>query len=80
MLIKIILQDVNGKNLDDWVIKVGHIDCRKDTYEILRRTIAPSLNLCLEKLLGNDIGVNVFEKRGVGEEIIDEDKYPVSEM
>ena len=74
MLIKIILQDFDGKNLDDWVIKVGHIDCLKDTYEILKQTIAPSLNLCLEKLLGNNIGVNVFEKRGVGEEIIDEDK------
>jgi hypothetical protein len=34
-VIKIILRDTNGKMMDTMVMKVGHIDCTKDTYEVI---------------------------------------------
>ena len=37
--------------LDTWVTKLAHIDCQKDTYEILRDTITPLLNTDINKLI-----------------------------
>jgi hypothetical protein len=43
-VIKIILRDDDGKQVDSMVMKVGHIDCMKDTYDILKSSVAGPLN------------------------------------
>jgi hypothetical protein len=43
-VIKIILRDNDGKQVTSMVMKVGHIDCTKDTYEVLKSSVAGPLN------------------------------------
>ena len=43
-VIKIILRDDIGKSVDTLVMKVGHIDCTKDTYDILKSSVTGPLN------------------------------------
>jgi hypothetical protein len=42
-VIKIILRDDDGKQVDSMVRKVGHINCTKDMYKILKWSIAGPL-------------------------------------
>ena len=49
-VVKIIFRDVHQTNVASIVLKVGHIDCKKDMYCILRDTITPKINKSLEKL------------------------------
>ena len=44
----------DGYNKDSYVIKNGHIDCTKDTYEILQKTLATPINKDLEYLMRED--------------------------
>jgi hypothetical protein len=44
MVMKIICRRDDMPIIDQWQIKIGHIDCKKDTYEVLKRTIVPKLN------------------------------------
>ena len=37
---KFIMRDKEEYNKDSYAIKIGHIDCFKDTYKIYQRTIA----------------------------------------
>ena len=50
MLGKIIARNKDKKIIDQFVTKLAHIDCKKDTYHILRDTITPSLNQDLKLL------------------------------
>ena len=34
----------NRKNIDSYCIKIGHIDCDKDTYDVLKNSITGPLN------------------------------------
>ena len=43
-VMKIILRDETGKNIDSYCIKIGHIDCDKDTYDVLKNSITGPLN------------------------------------
>ena len=61
MVLKIIGRAGDNTIVDSWVIKVAHIDCVKDTYEVLKKTISESLNACLNKLLANGMKVNLFQ-------------------
>jgi hypothetical protein len=39
----------DGKKVTSMVLKVGHIDCKKDTYEVIKRSIARPLDDLLAK-------------------------------
>ena len=41
---KFIMRDKEEINKDSYVIKNGHIDCTKDTYEIFQQTLATAIN------------------------------------
>ena len=43
-------------------MKVAHIDCEKDTYQVLRQTITPFLNTELTKLIDGTEKVYIFFK------------------
>ena len=72
MLVKIILRKDNMKVIDEWPIKVGHIDCRKDTYKVLQQTIMPDINCDLNRIKNDDLYLLVFRRRRINE---DDDKY-----
>ena len=48
--IKTILRDGEDNILDMFVSKVGHIDCKKDTYDVLKKSIAGPLNEAMKRL------------------------------
>ena len=48
------MRDKKGYNKDSYVIKNGHIDCTKDTYEIVQRTIATPINNHSKYLMHNN--------------------------
>jgi hypothetical protein len=48
-VIKIILGDDDRKQVDSMVMKVGHIDCVKDTYDMLKSSVAGPLNESIEE-------------------------------
>jgi hypothetical protein len=50
-VIKIILRDNDGKQVDSMVMKVGHIDCRKVRYDILKSSVAGPLNESIEEVV-----------------------------
>jgi hypothetical protein len=50
-VIKIILRDDDGKQVDSMVMKVGHIDCIKDTHNILKSSVARPLNESIEEVV-----------------------------
>ncbi len=50
-VIKIILRDDDGKQVDSMVMKVGRIDCTKDTYKILKLSVAGPLNESIEEVV-----------------------------
>ena len=43
-LSKFIAFDSNGNVIKDAIEKAGHIDCRKDTFDVLKQTIGPVMN------------------------------------
>ena len=43
-VMKVILRNRYGKNVNHFCIKVNHIDCEKDIYEVLKKSIAAPLN------------------------------------
>jgi hypothetical protein len=49
-VIKIILRDGAGLSVDTLVMKVGHIDCTKDTYDVLKSSVAGPLNDSLKEV------------------------------
>merc|ERR1712032_826293 len=49
-VVKVIYRDECRKKIDDVVMTVGHIDCRKDTYDVLKNTIAQKHNESLSRL------------------------------
>jgi hypothetical protein len=50
-LIKIIVRGGGGKKMTSMVVKVGHIDCKKDTYDVIKRSIAGPLNDSFAKVI-----------------------------
>ena len=52
--------------MDEFVIKIGHVDCKKETYDILRTTVTPYLNEDLKELMNGNKKILVF-KRLAGE-------------
>ena len=46
-----IMRNKDGKNITSYVIKNGHIDHKKDTYEIFQQTLATTLNNDLQYLM-----------------------------
>jgi hypothetical protein len=63
MLAKVIARDENKKIIDKFVMKLAHIDCKKDTYQVLRDTITPSLNRDLKELTGGRKVVCLYKRR-----------------
>ena len=61
MLVKIILRDEDMKVICSWVIKIGHIDCVKDTYDVLDTTIMRPINAAVSELIGKDMQLMVFD-------------------
>ena len=51
---KYIMRNKDGKNMTSYVIKNGHIDHKKDTYEIFQHTLATPLNNDLKYLRRKD--------------------------
>ena len=43
-VMKIILRDASGKNIDSFCVKIGHIDFDKDTYHVLKNSVTKPLN------------------------------------
>jgi hypothetical protein len=52
-VIKIILRDDTGLSVDTLVMKVGHIDCTKDTYDVLKSSVAGPLNNSLKEVINS---------------------------
>ena len=46
--------------IDHQVLKVAHIDCEKDTYQVQRQNITPFLNTELTKLIDGTEKVHIF--------------------
>jgi hypothetical protein len=44
MVVKVVVRKVSMEAIDSWPVKIGHIDCKKDSYDVLQSTIAPHLN------------------------------------
>ena len=61
MVIKIIARSIDDDIVDHWVIKVAHIDCVKDAYQVLKETIMVDLNNSLKKLLMDGMKVCLFK-------------------
>ena len=51
---KYIMRNKDGKNMTSYVIKNGHIDHKKDTYEIFQHILATPLTNDLEYLIQKD--------------------------
>ena len=51
---KFIIRYKERINKDSYVIKNGHIDCTKGTYEIFQKMLAISINNDFEYLMGED--------------------------
>ena len=60
-LLKIILRNADGETVLQRVIKIGHIDCEKDTAEIFQNTIGGPINESLKRVAGK--GLLVGKKR-----------------
>ena len=41
---KIILRNASEKKFDSFCVKIGHIDCDKDTYHVLKNSVTKPLN------------------------------------
>ncbi len=67
-MIKIILRyvDVELKN-KMIVIKVGHIEAKKDTYEILKNTVTPEMNDAIKRIKQGGNVLRIFENAETGE-------------
>ena len=63
MLFKVICRNENMEKLDEFKVKVAHIDCKKDTYNIMRETISPSLNEDLKELMNESTKLIVYRKK-----------------
>ena len=63
MLFKVICRNNKMEAVDDFKIKVAHIDCKKDTYNIIRETISPALNEELIELMGENKKLIVYRKK-----------------
>jgi hypothetical protein len=63
-VIKIILQDDDGKKLDSMVMKAGHINCMKDTYDILTSSVAGPLNESIEEVVKSGALQLIREQNG----------------
>jgi len=62
MLFKVIVRKADNTKIDEFVVKIGHIDCKKDTYEVLKQTITPSLNTDIKALLSGEKKLLIFKK------------------
>jgi hypothetical protein len=49
--IKLIYRKEDGEHIGSTVLRVGHVDCEKDTYEVLRKTVGPPLNASLKRII-----------------------------
>jgi hypothetical protein len=63
-VIKIILRDDTGKSVDTLVMKVGHIDCTKDTYDVLKSSVAGPLNESIKELIDSEALQVIRDKNG----------------
>ena len=70
---KFIMRDEEGYNKDSYVIKNGHIDCTKDTYEIFQQTLATQINNDLEYLMREDYSL-YFKRKDDGKVIVSYEK------
>ena len=54
---KVIAFDEDGYVVADAVLMVGHIDCIKDTYDVVNETIGPLLNESIKELKGKTLRI-----------------------
>jgi hypothetical protein len=57
-VIKIILRDDTGKQVASMVLKVGHINCTKDTSKVLKLSITRALKESLQGVI--NLGAPLF--------------------
>ena len=50
-VMKVILRGTDGKNVNSSCLKVGHIDCDKDTYDVLKNSITTPLNNDIKEIM-----------------------------
>lgn len=62
MLIKIIVRKQAMDVIDEWTVKIAHIDCKKDTYKVLQQTIMPAINYDLREMKEKGIKLLVFKR------------------
>jgi hypothetical protein len=55
LVIKIILRDKGGKQMDSMVLKVGHVDYMKDMYEVLKSSISGPLNESMKEVINSGV-------------------------
>ena len=51
------MRDINVKNLNSYVIKNGHIDCDKDTDDVLNESIVKPINDEMKIIMNKDMCV-----------------------
>ena len=61
MVVKIIVRNNEGDELSEFIIRVAHIDCKKDTYNVLRETICPQLNEDMRLIQEGRVKLYVFQ-------------------
>ena len=53
----------NGMNVNSFCLKVGHIDCDKDTYDVLKNSVTTPLNNDIKTIISKQT-VNIVNKIG----------------
>jgi hypothetical protein len=64
-IVKVILRAAGRTVLRTFTVKVGHIECKKDTYDIFNGTIATPLNGSLKRLNGDWLELHRSEETGL---------------
>ena len=64
MLMKVIMRKEDMTKIDEFIIKIAHIDCKHETYHSLRSTITPTINCDLNELKGKKVLVFRMEHEG----------------
>jgi hypothetical protein len=70
MLAKVIARNEEKEIIDKFIIKIAHIDYKKDTYHVLRDTVTPDLNHDLKLLTKGKKVMCLYKK-------IDEETYTI---
>ena len=66
MVVKVILRKEDLTIIDTIINKIAHIDCKKDTYEVLQQTICPAINNDINDLIDGNKQLIIYREKTNG--------------